>query len=196
MEKIKSDSLKKLYDLYTEEAASFDPQYNMQFVFSDGKMQKGIMLIGEAPGKDEVAQNKPFVGMAGGKLRHFMDSLSLTREDVFVTNAIKFRLYDISLKTGRMKNRPASKKEILQGAIYLEKEIEIISPKIILTLGNVPLHALTKDFSMTVGMCHGHKLNYKGIIHIPLYHPASLIYNKNLESVYEEDIKTVRMLIS
>ena len=77
----------------------------------------------------------------------------------------------------------------------LEEEIEIARPKMILTLGNVPLHALTKDFSLTIGIYHGQKLEYKGITHIPLYHPASLIYNKDLESVFEEDLKTVKKMI-
>lgn len=195
MEKTAADSLKKLYERYANEVTSVDHEYDFQFVFSDGLMKKNIMLIGEAPGKDEVEQKKPFVGMAGGKLKQFMDSLSLERQDIFITNAIKYRLYDKNAKTGRMKNRPASKKEIEQGMAYLENEIEIVRPKIILTLGNVPLHALTKDFSMTVGMCHGQKLDCKGIIHIPLYHPASLIYNKNLEKVFQEDLKTVKSLI-
>ena len=195
MEKTAADSLKKLYERYANEVTSVDHEYDFQFVFSDGLMKKNIMLIGEAPGKDEVEQKKPFVGMAGGKLKQFMDSLSLERQDIFITNAIKYRLYDKNAKTGRMTNRPASKKEIEQGMAYLENEIEIVRPKIILTLGNVPLHALTKDFSMTVGMCHGQKLDYKGIIHIPLYHPASLIYNKNLEKVFQEDLKTVKSLI-
>ncbi len=195
MEKTAADELNKLYEKYIKEVTAGNNTYDFQFVFSDGQMYKGIMLIGEAPGKDEVEQKKPFVGMAGGKLKQSMDSLSLKREDIFVTNAIKYRLYEINPKTGKKKNRPASKKEIEQGMACLEEEIEIARPKIILTLGNVPLHALTKDFSLTVGKCHGQKLDYKGITHIPLYHPASLIYNKNLESVFEEDLKTVKKMI-
>ncbi len=195
MEKTKADRLKRLYDRYIDETKADDSEYDFQFVFSDGEMFKDIMLIGEAPGKDEVTQKKPFVGIAGGKLEQFMNALSLDRKDVFITNAIKFRLYEINTKTKKMKNRPASKKEILQGAGYLDEEIDIVSPRIILTLGNVPLHALTKDFAMVIGVCHGQKLSYKGITHIPLYHPASLIYNKNLESIYEQDLKTVRSLI-
>ena len=184
MEKTAADELNKLYEKYIKEVTAGNNTYDFQFVFSDGQMYKGIMLIGEAPGKDEVEQKKPFVGMAGGKLKQSMDSLSLKREDIFVTNAIKYRLYEINPKTGKKKNRPASKKEIEQGMACLEEEIEIARPKIIITLGNVPLHAITKDFSLTVGICHGQNLDYKGITHIPLYHPASLIYNKDLESVF------------
>ncbi|HQM39308.1 MAG TPA: uracil-DNA glycosylase family protein, partial [Clostridia bacterium] len=93
MEKTAADSLKKLYERYANEVTSVDHEYDFQFVFSDGLMKKNIMLIGEAPGKDEVEQKKPFVGMAGGKLKQFMDSLSLERQDIFITNAIKYRLY-------------------------------------------------------------------------------------------------------
>lgn len=195
MEKTAADELNKLYEKYIKEVTAGNNTYDFQFVFSDGQMYKGIMLIGEAPGKDEVEQKKPFVGMAGGKLKQFMDSLSLKREDIFVTNAIKYRLYAINPKTGKKKNRPALRNEIEQGMACLEEEIEIARPKMILTLGNVPLHALTKDFSLTIGIYHGQKLEYKGITHIPLYHPASLIYNKDLESVFEEDRKTVKKMI-
>ncbi len=195
MEKTAGDSLKKLYERYVNKVKESNSVYDYEFVFSDGQMYKGIMLIGEAPGKDEVEQKKPFVGMAGGKLKQFMDSLSLKREDIFVTNAIKYRLYEINPKTGKKKNRPALRNEVEQGMACLEEEIEIARPKMILTLGNVPLHALTKDFSLTIGIYHGQKLEYKGITHIPLYHPASLIYNKDLESVFEEDLKTVKKMI-
>ncbi len=195
------DKLDLIYKEYTEVLSKTDSQYNFQFVFSDGQMNKGVMLIGEAPGKDEVIQRKPFVGLAGGKLKLFMDSLGLNREDLFVTNVIKYRLYSINAKTGRMKNRPAKKQEILLSQPYLINEINTIKPRIILTLGNVPLYALTNDSDITIGKVHGKKISFKDTrlnhecILIPMYHPASLIYNKSLESVFEEDLLTVKSLI-
>jgi DNA polymerase len=164
-------------------------------------MNKDIMLIGEAPGKDEVIQNKPFVGLAGGKLKQFMDSLGLNRDDLFVTNVIKYRLYSINDKTGRMRNRPAKKQEIILSQPYLIEEIDTIKPRIILTLGNVPLYALTNDSDITIGKVHGKEMKFSDtrIKHtcmlIPMYHPASLIYNKSLESVFEEDLLTVKSFI-
>lgn len=198
MEKVKRDKLDLLYDKYIKDikATNQDQEYDLQFVLSDGDMKKGVMLIGEAPGKDEVEQNKPFVGMAGGKLKEFMDFLELERSDIFVTNIIKYRLYSVNPTTKRMRNRPAKKQEILQSRQCLIDEIDIIQPSMILTLGNVPLHALIDDFSLNVGMCHGKKMQYKDMTHIPLYHPASLIYNRNLESLYMKDLEYIKTLIN
>jgi DNA polymerase len=100
-----------------------------------------------------------------------------------------------------MKNRPAKKQEILLSQPYLINEINTIKPRIILTLGNVPLYALTNDSDITIGKVHGKKISFKDTrlnhecILIPMYHPASLIYNKSLESVFEEDLLTVKSLI-
>lgn len=195
------DKLNLIYKEYTEELSKTDGQYNFQFVFSDGQMNKGIMLIGEAPGKDEVIQKKPFVGLAGGKLKQFMDSLGLGREDLFLTNVIKYRLYSINDKTAKMRNRPAKKQEILLSQPYLIEEINTLKPRIILTLGNVPLYALTNDPDITIGKVHGKKMQFSDArlehecMLIPTYHPAGLIYNKNLESMFEDDLLTVKSFI-
>jgi len=190
-----ADRLKKLYEEYIEKVKQSNKDYDFQFVFSDGLMRKGIMLIGEAPGKDEVAQGKPFVGMAGAKLKEFMESLKLERDDILVTNAVKYRPYKINPKSGKKSNRTPTKKEIQLSLYCLEKEIEIIKPKLILTLGNVPLRALKKDFTLNIGQWHGRQTEYKGITHFPLYHPASVIYNKSLQSVFEQDLEVVRQYI-
>lgn len=198
MEENKSKQLSILYDKYIKDIKNLNPEQEQpwQFVMSDGDMDKHIMLIGEAPGKDEVEQNKPFVGMAGGKLKEFMDFLQLKRSDIFVTNIIKYRLYSVNPNTLRKRNRPAKKQEILQSRPCLVDEIDIVQPKFILTLGNVPLHALTEDFALTIGMCHGQALKYKNITHIPLYHPASLIYNRSLEAQYMKDLEYIKTLIN
>lgn len=181
--------LKKLYSEYEKEHPK------EQIVLGLGNSQSNIMLVGEAPGRDEVRQGEPFVGVAGGKLSEFMNYLKLERDSVFITNAIKHRLYKTNEKTGRTSNRPAKVSEIKKERLYLLKEIEIISPALVITLGNVPLKAVTGDFNLRVGEEHGRIINYNDINIFPMYHPASLIYNRKLEEVYYEDLEKLKAIL-
>lgn len=183
----------KLNQLYSDYASEFDGE---ELVFGDGNTDSGIVMIGEAPGKDEVKLQKPFVGMAGGNLGKFMEYLSLSRSDLYVTNAIKYRLYKINEKTGRKSNRPARKKEILTSRPYLMKEIDVLRAHLVITLGNVPLKAVTGDFNLKVGDVHGQPIQFMDFTIIPLYHPASLIYNRNLEKEYYKDLDKLKKIIS
>ena len=166
---------------------------NEAIVFGDGSVQSKVLLIGEAPGKDEVAQGKPFVGAAGKNLNEFISILNITREDIYITNVVKYRLSKLNAKTNRLSNRPASVMDISINQPWLLREIEIINPSIIVTLGNVPLRAVTNDKSLTIGSVHGKLLDCKinGVDKklYPLYHPASIIYNRSLKDVYIKDVK-------
>ncbi len=119
------------------------------------------MLIGEAPGSKEVELGEPFVGQAGGKhFQEFLDILGINREDVYITNTVKYRPTRKNPKTGRLSNRtPPTTKEIEDFKDYLMEEIEIIAPKIIVTLGNTPLKCLF-DKETNIGEVHG-ELLYK-----------------------------------
>jgi len=185
----KSLRLEQLYNKYSIEFAG------EELVFGDGNCESGIVMIGEAPGKDEVLQGRPFVGLAGGKLRQFMDYICLTREDLYVTNAIKYRLFKINPKTNKKSNRPAKSKEIKSSMAYLAEELQVLETKLVITLGNVPLKAVTSDFKTTIGEVHGRVLESHGMRIFPLYHPASLIYNKNLENTYFEDLDKLKKVI-
>jgi len=184
----KNEDINKLYNDYSNKFSGRD------LVFGDGALDAQIMLIGEAPGKDEIAQGKPFVGKAGKNLNEFLSSIDFKREDLYITNVIKYKLFKVNLKTGRESNRPALKDEIESGIPYLHEEINIISPKIIVTLGNVPLRAVLNDFSnkASIGLMHGriYEVNIKGEKYLlyPLYHPASIIYNQGLKEVYSGDV--------
>lgn len=178
----KNITIKNLYNEYGEFFAG------EELVYGDGNCNSGIVMIGEAPGKDEVRLKKPFVGLAGGKLKEFIDYINLKREDIFVTNAIKYRLFKINPKTNNKSNRPAKINEIKSSIPYLDREMQILKPKIIITLGNVPLKAVTGQFKLTIGQVHGKVLNTNGLDVFPLYHPASLIYNRKLEKTYFEDL--------
>ena len=181
--------LDKLYLEYTNEFAG------EELVFGDGNYNSGIVMIGEAPGKDEVIQGKPFVGLAGGKLKEFMDYIGLTREDLYVTNAIKYRLFKTNSKTNKKSNRPAKVNEVKSSVACLMQELKVLDPVLVITLGNVPLKAVTSDFKMTIGDVHGREIISEGIRIFPLYHPASLIYNRSLEETYYKDLDKLKIIL-
>lgn len=190
MEKNKKQiRLRRLYEKYSE---AFQGK---ELVFGDGNPDSGLVMIGEAPGKDEVRLGKPFVGLAGGKLKQFMDYLDLSRNDLYVTNAIKYRLFKINPITDKKSNRPAKSEEIKGSSVWLAMELDILSPSLIITLGNVPLRTLINDKGVSIGNCHGRLVTYMDMKVFPLYHPASLIYNRSLEDTYYEDLNKLKDLL-
>jgi len=177
-------NIKKFMDEYFKK--------DVPLVFGDGMPDAKIALVGEAPGKNEVEKGKPFVGQAGKNLYEFMEILELKREEIYITNVVKFRPYKVNNKTKSISNRPPTKEEIKISEPFLKKELEILDPKLIVSLGNVPLKCLTGYESATIGEYHGKPLeiNFTGetMILFPLYHPASIIYRAELKKVYLEDL--------
>ncbi len=161
-------------------------------VFGDGNRQAQLLLIGEAPGKDEIAQGRPFVGKAGKNLDGFLQVIGLARNDIYITNVCKFRPHKTSEK-GRVSNRPPTKHEIAQATDFLLQEIGYIAPKIIVTLGNTPLRAVLGDFSANIGAYHGRETPVevagRAYALFALYHPASIIYNPPLKATYDQDLQ-------
>lgn len=172
------------------------PNERKVIVFGEGNPDAQIVLVGEAPGEKETELVRPFVGAAGKNLDEFLAILCLKREDIYITNTVKFRPFKVNPKTGRLSNRPPNDDEIRLCLPFLLKQIDVINPKVIVTLGNTPLRALTGNKEMTIGQSHG-KLIDKMQYHIfPLYHPASIIYNINLKDVYIKDIEILKDYIS
>ena len=158
-------------------------------VFGEGPMHPKLMLIGEAPGEQETLQGRPFVGKAGKNLDRFLELAQLERSEIYISNAVKFRPTKIG-KTGRISNRPPTKDEVAAFRPWLIREIQEVSPRMIATLGNVPLGSVTGK-RITIGEVHGRIIpaGETGLDLFALYHPASLIYNRSLESVYEQDVR-------
>ena len=179
--------LSALFDEMKKASAEMYP--DRRVVVGDGDAESSIMLIGEAPGGDEEKQGKPFVGKAGKNLTEFLKLIGLERENLYLSNVVKIRPYRLSEKTGRPVNRPPDRKEIDFFSEFLYREIDIIKPKIIVTLGNVPLQAVLRDRRVQIGGFHGKPVKIGEITVFPLYHPAAIIYNRKLESVYYEDIE-------
>lgn len=184
----------KLINAELAEKTSVEFPYR-KIVFGDGNANSKIMLVGEAPGGDEEKQGRPFVGKAGKNLMKFLAISNLKREEVYLTNVVKIRPVRLSQKTGKPVNRPPDRHEKDFFSDFLYKEIEIIQPKIIVTLGNVPLQAVLRNKNVQIGDYHGKLIRFGGNDIFPLYHPAAVIYNRSLKEVYNEDVEHLGRII-
>ena len=158
-------------------------------VHGEGSIGARVMLIGEAPGEQETLQRRPFVGKAGKNLDEFLALAGLDRRELYVSNTVKFRPTKVSA-AGRTVNRPPTKEEIKLFLPWLKKEIALVKPEAVVTLGNVPLKALAGSVCV-IGDCHGKWLEIDGTRLYPMYHPASLIYNPSLKETYAADIRAL-----
>ena len=156
-------------------------------VHGEGNVGARVMLIGEAPGEQETLQRRPFVGKAGKNLDEFLALAGLDRSELYVSNTVKFRPTKISA-AGRVVNRPPTREEISLFLPWLKREMELVAPQVVVTLGNVPLKALLGG-RITIGDVHGSFQQADGMRIYPMYHPASMIYNPSLKAVYAEDIR-------
>lgn len=117
------------------------------FVFGEGSPAARLMIVGEAPGREEERQGRPFVGRAGQLLNCLMEEAGIRREDVWITNVVK--RYPTKIVDGRATTRPPTAAEIKSDLPWLEGELAIIEPEVVLCLGTVPASLLThKDFRL------------------------------------------------
>ena len=178
------------------------PAEDKPLVFGEGKADHPpVMLIGEAPGEQESLQGRPFVGKAGKNLDGFLAVLEMRREDIYISNVVKIRPTKVSEK-GRVSNRPPNKEELALFTPFLYEEILRVQPKIIVTLGNVALKALCGPKAI-IGDMHGrtaevtvrHEKQEASFPIFPLYHPASIIYNRSLQDVYDSDLQSLKKVL-
>jgi len=191
----------QLIKLRKECTVFFDDLYKTEkkiLVFGEGNADAKLVLVGEAPGKQETIQRRPFVGSAGKNLDEFIEIVGLKRDDLYITNVVKFRPFKVDKDTGRISNRPPTREEIELCRSWLYKEIEIIQPMVVVSLGNVALQALTDDWNKTIGQLHGTPIAIKvgengfAVTLFPLYHPASVIYRKGLRDTYLNDLQALK----
>lgn len=178
------------------------PAEEKVLVFGEGKNDHPpVMLIGEAPGEQETLQRRPFVGKAGKNLDGFLEAVGLQRPDIYISNVVKVRPTKVSPR-GSVSNRPPNREELALFIPYLREEILLVRPQMLVTLGNTALHALLGN-EVTIGENHGCLLktavtfdgHTEAFPLFPLYHPASIIYNRALQSVYEEDLRKLRKVL-
>lgn len=185
-----------IFDIYKEmEEKASEVFPGRKIVFGDGKINADILLVGEAPGGEEEKQGKPFVGSAGKNLNRFLELIELERDKIYITNVVKLRPFRLSPKTNKPVNRTPNKEEIDFFKDYLYREIEAVNPGIIVTLGNTALRAVFRDVNASIGDYHGKICEVFGVKVFPLYHPASIIYNRELEKVYLEDLKILKSIL-
>jgi len=163
-------------------------------VFGSGNIAQGIVFVGEAPGAEETLAGQPFVGRAGRYLNKLLEMMGISREDVFMTNVVKYR--PVTYTKRGMKNRTPTTKEVLASCNCLSDELCAISPKVVITLGNTPLGAVMHMVGKgvpTIGEAHGKTFHVaienNAFALVPLYHPASGIYNHALLPVMQDDAK-------
>lgn len=155
-----------------------------QLVFGDGNPDAEIVFIGEAPGKNEDLQGKPFVGAAGQFLNDMLEMIGLDRKDVYITNIVKYR------PPNNRDPYPEEKQAFLP---YLESQLEVIQPLLVVTLGRHSLNCFLPD--LQISKVHGQPKRYKGRIYLPLFHPAAALYNGNMRQTLIDDFSLIPAII-
>lgn len=163
-----------------------------ELVWGCGPEDSPVVLVGEAPGREEVEKKQPFVGRAGKNLDEFLAHTGLERQALFITNTVKFRPYRVS-ETGRRSNRPPNRQELALCQACLKEELAYLQPRLVVTLGNTALHALNQ--TANIGQVHGQRLDCGGYQVFALYHPASIIYRRALYPVYLEDLDKLKEVL-
>ncbi|MCD5325784.1 MULTISPECIES: uracil-DNA glycosylase [Pontibacillus] len=207
------DHLKKLGE------KRIQPYQTEGFVPGKGPKHAEIMVIGEAPGRNEVEQGVPFIGQAGEKLTEFFESIGVDREELYITSVVRSRPYKVVETTDRKgnpttktPNRTPNQKEILAHAPLLDYQIDEMNPKILITLGNIALRRLIgKDYK--ISDVHGTVLNqpiYKwtgeenesyelteeSYTIFPMYHPAAVLYNGSLRDTIYQDFENLKQWLN
>ncbi len=160
----------------------------------EGSHNPAIMFIGEAPGKQEDIQGRPFVGRAGEYLTHLISTLDLKREDVYITNVVKCRPPN---------NRDPTDEEIEKCLPYLRRQIKLLKPKIIVALGRHAAKTLARESGISFkgitrerGKISRVRIYGLEISLVYTYHPAAALYNPNLKNIIEGDFRKIKELLN
>lgn len=164
-------------------------------VIGEGSHSPKIMFVGEAPGEKEAKTGRPFVGRAGQFLNELLNSIELPREEVYITNIVKDR---------PPKNRDPLPSEIDIYAPFLDRQIAVMKPKVIATLGRFAMTYVMNRYGLEwelgpISSLHGKvfetEVEEEGVKVVPLFHPAAAIYNQALRPTLQEDFQVLKTLI-
>jgi uracil-DNA glycosylase family 4 len=150
-------------------------------VFGVGNPKADLVIVGEAPGRDEDIQGEPFVGQAGKLLTDILGAIGLSRSDVYICNVIKCRPPE---------NRPPETEEIEKCSPFLQAQLAAISPKLICTLGKFATQTLLQT-QAPISRLRGNFQDYQGIPVMPTFHPAYLLRNPGAKKDVWEDMKKI-----
>lgn len=181
----KKTSMEEVYNIARDCVRCPLSQSRTNVVFGDGTPQTKLMFVGEAPGEQEDIQARPFVGRAGKFLDHLLNLAGLDRSKVYISNVVKCR---------PPKNRTPRKKEIEMCNPYLQKQIELIEPKVICILGNVALQTLLGK-TAPIGELRGKPIEKEGITYFPTFHPAATLYRQAAKVEMKKDILSLKALL-
>lgn len=193
------EEMKKIRDelLHLKESPLYEYRVANKFfpVVGEGSHTAHIMFIGEAPGKNEAETARPFCGKSGKVLDDMLESIKLNRSDVFITNIVKDRPPE---------NRDPTEEEIKLYAPYLNRQINIIQPRVIATLGRFSMSYVMNHFGLgtqvgQISALHGKefvaKTDYGSVTIIPLYHPAVALYNGDNKQTLLDDFAVLKKYI-
>ena len=158
-------------------------------VFGDGNADAEVVFVGEAPGKNEDLQGLPFVGAAGKFLDEMLASVDLKREDVYISNIVKYRPPD---------NRDPLPEEKAAFLPYLQAQLEVIQPKLVVTLGRHSMNCFLPD--LQISKVHGEPKRIRvrfgdkeptELVILPLFHPAAALYNSSMRQTIIDDFAKI-----
>lgn len=181
----------EVLDLTDSSLYAFRTAHQYLPVIGEGSHDAKIMFIGEAPGRNEAQTGRPFCGAAGKTLDSLLAGIGIPRKDVYITNIVKDRPPE---------NRDPLSSEIEAYGPFLDRQIEIIQPKVIVTLGRYSMQYIMRKFDLEfelepISKAHGKSYeanaSYAPIHIIPQYHPAAAIYSRELIDTLKEDFKVI-----
>lgn len=149
-------------------------------VMGDGSLDSDVVFIGEAPGKNEDEQGLPFVGAAGKFLNEMLADIGLRRQDVYITNTVKYRPPN---------NRDPLPEEKAAFLPYLQQQLNVIKPKLIVTLGKHGMETFLPG--LKISQIHGQPKRVRGLVIMPLFHPAAALYNGGMRQTLMDDFRKI-----
>ncbi|MEK7452830.1 MAG: uracil-DNA glycosylase [Patescibacteria group bacterium] len=161
-------------------------------VFGEGNYSAKIVFIGEAPGKNEDLEGRPFIGSAGKFLNSMLESINIRREDVFITNIVKCRPPN--------NREPLDDEVYICTSLYLWNQLELINPILIVILGRHSMYRFLPK-NLKISDIHGKLKNFinektgKFFNILPLYHPAAALYNGSLREILKKDFKKIPKIL-
>ena len=160
-------------------------QTRTKHVPGEGDLNARLVFIGEAPGRDEDLQGRPFVGRAGQLLTKMIEAMGLRREDVYICNVLKDRPPN---------NRTPEPDEMAACLPFLERQLDLIQPRVMCALGSIALKALLGPH-MFISTARGHVHDYRGIPLVPTFHPAYLLRNPPAKKLAWADLKLIKRML-
>ena len=196
----RAEKLRRLAALLEETTRALAQYLNeiaTRVVFGEGDVDAAVMFIGEGPGVEEDRLGRPFVGKSGQLLDKQIGAMGYKREEVFIGNVVKLRAAEPSEEWGgKLKDRPPTPEEVARNIVYLHRQIEIIRPKAIVTLGAPALKYVTGS-KEGITRIRGQWLDYRGIPVMPTFHPAYVLrnYTEDTRRKVWDDLKMVMVKV-